>query len=183
MPEIHPSLLALFDHAAGRSDASLRAHLASCERCAAPAAGARRVVEIGRRALAGPRPARRHMRAAIRAFRQARENWGNSLLKLVLDSMLRPAPAPALRAGASPPRFLRYEGEVTVELQITSAARGVSLLGCVSPPDRADEVILTAGSTQRRTLVDKTGMFALRRVPRRELELRIGSALITGLRP
>jgi hypothetical protein len=103
------------------------------------------------------------------------------VLRLVLDTLLRPAPA--LRTTrAAPTRFLRYEGEVTVEIQLGAGSRGVDLLGQLTPATHAREVEAIWDAGRRRARIDDEGVFRLRNLPRREIELRIGTTRITGLR-
>jgi hypothetical protein len=68
-----------------------------------------------------------------------------------------------------------------VELQVTPAARGVEIRGQVTPSGHADEVILRVGRASRRATVAEDGTFLLQRVPRGEVEIRVGPTRITGL--
>ncbi|MFQ5843949.1 MAG: hypothetical protein ACE5JG_03075 [Planctomycetota bacterium] len=174
----HPDLPALLDLAAGR-EGPARAHLASCTRGGELGGGLRRLVAAGRRAAAAPRLSGRARRRALRVFRE-QVRPAPSLLRLVVDSWLRAAPA--LRAGArAPARYLRFEGEVQVEIQVTAGARGRDLRGQLTPPDFAPEVVAVAGRTRRRAPVAGDGTFLLRGVPRRTVELQIGRASIRDL--
>ncbi|MHC4932803.1 MAG: hypothetical protein ACYTGV_11505, partial [Planctomycetota bacterium] len=155
-------------------------HLETCSSCAARAERAARLLAAGRRALSAPKLSKKAMKRAVRVFRENLAPQQPATLRLVLDSLLRPAPA--LRATrASPARFLRYEGAATVELQVTPAARGVEVRGQVTPSGHADEVILRVGRASRRATVAEDGTFLLQRVPRGEVEIRVGPTRITGL--
>jgi hypothetical protein len=177
---LHADFGALLDHLAGRTDGEVARHLGSCPSCAALAETAGRLLGAGRRALAAPRPSRRAMQRAMRIFREARAPARPSLLELVLDSLLDAAPA--LRAAAAPaPRFLRFHGRVTVEIQATPAAKGVDLRGQLLPADFASEVLLTSGRLRRRAGVAEDGTFLFEGVPRRTVDLAIGDARIANL--
>jgi len=176
----HATLAALLDHLARGPDSQVEEHVATCARCAAEADRARRLLAAGRRAAAAPMPPQRVLRKALLAFRGARRADAPSYLALVLDSLLRPAPA--LRAaGAQTSRFLRYEGDLVVEIEVTPGTGGTELRGQLTPPDYADEVTLVCGRVTRRAAVGPEGTFVLRRVPRRAVEMRIGKSRITGL--
>jgi hypothetical protein len=176
----HADFTLILDSLAGRGQRWVVGHLETCSSCAARAERAARLLAAGRRAVSAPKLSKRAMKRALRVFRQHLASQQPGALRLVLDSLLRPAPA--LRATtASPARFLRYEGAATVELQVTPAARGVEVRGQVTPAGHADEVILRVGRTRRRGSVAKDGTFVLRNVPRGEVEIRVGPTRITGL--
>ena len=177
----HVAFAALLDHLAGRTAPQVAAHLEACPACAVRAADARRLLAAGRRAAAAPAPSRRALRRARAIFREAHAPPQVSLLRLVLDSLTRPAPA-LRRAGAKATRFLRYEGAVTVELQLTPTAtrQRIDLHGQLTPADFAGEVVLEAGRVRRTVPVTADGTFVVRGVPKRDVELRIGTARIRG---
>jgi hypothetical protein len=177
---MHSDFGAILDHVALRADAEVARHVGTCPRCAALAERALRLLGAGRRAAAWPLPSRRAMRRAMRIFREARAPARPSLLELVLDSLL--APAPAVRAAAAPARFLRYAGRITVEIQVTPRPRSVELLGQITPRDYAREVVLRSGKLVRRGPVAEDGTFRLV-APRRRLGIEIGDARIAGLEP
>jgi len=168
----HPEFAQLLDHVAGREDQEVAVHILGCGACASAAAGARRLLEAGRRAMAEPKPSRRAMKLAMQAFRG---EGAPSFLQLIFDSFLRPATAEAIRAGALASRFLRFSGEVTVELEIKEGGRGAEVRGQLTPPDYAPEVILVCGKTRRRAKVSADGTFVLKNVPRKTVEIRVGN--------
>jgi hypothetical protein len=169
----HPDFAALLDHVAGREDQEVAVHILGCPKCSEAAAKARRLLEAGRRAAAEPKPSRRAMRLAIQAFRG---EAAPSFLQLVFDSFLRPATAEAIRAGALSSRFLRFSGDVTMEVEVKEGARGTAeIRGQLTPPDFAKEVTAISGKTRRRAKVLADGTFLLRNVPRRTVELRVGN--------
>lgn len=169
----HPEFAAILDHLAGRVDEQVVIHLAQCSACAAAAQKAARLLEAGRKATAEPKPSRRALRLAMQAFRGEK---GPSFLQLVFDSFLKPATAQAIRSGALTARFLRFSGEVSMEIEVKEGARGAEVRGQLSPPDYATEVVLVAGKVRRRAKVAADGTFALRDVPRKAVEIRVGSA-------
>lgn len=171
----HPGFGALLDHVAGREDAQIVAHIKGCSACAAAARKAARLLEAGRRAMAEPKPSRRALSLAMKAFRGEQ---APSLLKLVFDSFLKPATAEALRAQALAARFVKFSGEVTVEMEVREGARGAEVRGQLTPADYAPEVTLVAGKVLRRAKVAADGTFVLRGVPRKAVEFRIGAARI-----
>jgi anti-sigma factor RsiW len=169
------------DHLAGRKDARVAAHLEACPACAEAAAAAARLLAAGRRAAAAPVPTKRALARAERIFRDARAARAPSLLELVFDSFLKPVTAAAVRSGAVAARFLRFAGDVTVELEVREGARGRDVRGQLTPRDYAQEVTLRAGKVGRRAKVEPDGTFVLRAVPRGEVEIRIGSVRIANL--
>ena len=173
----HPAFAALLDLAAGRGTEPVRGHVAACAHCRRLHENVERLVAAGRRA----RPVSLSTRARRRVQRIFRDHFRPkvSLLDLVLDSLWRPAPA--LRTAAAPARFLRFEGDVQVELEITPSRRGVDLRGQLTPAGYAREVLLTVAGKRRRARVAADGTFLLRGVPRREVQLEIGAARIEGL--
>ncbi|MHC4222745.1 MAG: RNA polymerase sigma factor [Planctomycetota bacterium] len=176
----HADFTLILDSLAGRGQRWVDGHLETCSSCAAQAEKAARLLAAGRRALSAPKLSKKAMKRAMRVFREHLAPQQPVALRLVLDSLLRPAPT--LRATkASPTRFLRYEGAATVELQVTPAVRGVEVRGQVTPASHADEVVLRVGRTLRRGRVAKDGTFILRGVPRGEVEIRVGPTRITGL--
>jgi len=148
---------AYLDHFAGRHDPRVEGRLDS------PLAGqAQRLVETGRRALAAPQPTKRAMSRALRIFRDAQRGERPSLLRLVLDSLSRPALG--LRQGDREPlRFLRFQGEsVVLEMQVTTSPGGLELRGQVTPSGAAKT--LQVNSHEVSLAAD--GTFLLRRVRR-----------------
>jgi hypothetical protein len=170
MAGTHVSFATLFDHLAGFERAHVSRHLQDCPACAARAERANLLLAAGRRALRAPRPSRKNLSRALRIFREHRSASQPSVLQLVLDSLLRPAPALRGAAAATPTRFLCYEGPVTVELR-----------GQITPPDFVAEVQLVHGPKKRRAKVAPDGTFLWHAVPRGEVEIRIGTVRITGL--
>jgi len=170
----HPEYADLLDHVAGREDKQVAIHILGCAACATAAAKARRLLETGRRAAAEPKPSRRALRLAMEAFRGGKT--APSFLQLVFDSFLKPATAEAIRAGALTSRFLRFSGDVNVEIEVRGGARGAEVRGQITPPDYAAEVSAVAGKTRRRAEVAEDGTFVLRNVPRKTVEFRVGSA-------
>ena len=180
MAGTHVGFATLFDHLAGFERAQVSRHLQACPACAARAERVVSILAAGRRALRAPRPSRRNLTRALRIFREHRSASQPSILQLVLDSLLRPAPA--LRsAAATPTRFLCYEGPATVELQVTPVRGRVELRGQVTPPDFAAEALLVSGTRKRRGKVAADGTFLWRAVPHGQVEIHIGTVRITGL--
>jgi len=132
--------------------------------------------------MKAPKPSKRALSRALRIFRDHHRPDRPGLLHLVLDSLLRPVPAVRSTA-ATPPRYLRYDGQITVELQLTAGSRGIDLHGQLTPPDYAREVEVCAGDrVLRRARVGVQGHFEMTNLPRREVEVRIGEARIGRLR-
>lgn len=171
----HPDFTTLLDHLAGRADAAIVAHLAECPACAAAAQKAARLLEAGRRAVLEPKPSRRALKLAMQAFRGERPP---SFLQLVFDSFLKPATADAIRAGALTSRFLRFTGDVNMEIEVREGASGADLRGQLTPADFAKEVTLLAGKGRRRAKVAADGTFVLKNVPRKTVEIRVGNARV-----
>ncbi len=171
----HPEFAALLDHLAGRADEQVVAHLAQCPACAAAAQKAARLLDAGRRAAKEGKPSRRAIRLAMLAFRGEKAPF---LLQLVFDSFRTPATAEGIRSGALTSRFLRFSGDVNVEIEVREGAGGADVRGQLLPADYAREVTLLAGKTRRRSKVDADGTFVLRKVPRKAVELRVGIARI-----
>jgi hypothetical protein len=119
------------------------------------------------------------MKLAKAAFRG---ETGPSFLQLVFDSFLKPATADAIRAGALTSRFLRFSGDVELEIEVREGASGAELRGQLTPADYATEVMVTAGKARRRAKVQADGTFVLRNVPRKTVEIRVGnSRVVTDL--
>lgn len=176
----HVTFGEILEHLRGEADEEIEVHLRECPECAALRDKAERFLHAGARAIAAPQPSRRALQRAVRIFREAQAPGRSAVLRLVLDSLLRPAPALRTQA-ATPTRFLRYEGRVTVEIQIAPGARGVELRGQITPADHTPEVVLLAGKTRRKSRVEADGTFVLSGVPKRTVELRIGDARIPDL--
>jgi hypothetical protein len=168
----HPEYALLLDHVAGREDPDVAVHILGCATCSAAAAKARALLEAGRRAMAEPKPSRRAMKLAMQAFRG---EAAPSFLQLVFDSFMKPATAEAIRAGALESRFLRFSGDVTLELEVKEGGRGAEIRGQLTPANYAPEVVAISGKTRRRAKVGADGTFALRNVPRKTVEIRVGS--------
>jgi len=171
----HPEFALLLDHVAGREDPEVAVHILGCAECSAAAARARRLLEAGRRAMAEPKPSRRAMKLAMKAFRG---EAAPSFLQVVFDSFLKPATAEAIRAGALTSRFLRFSGDVTLELEIKEGGRGAEVRGQITPADFAPEVVAILGKTRRRAKVGEDGTFVLKNMPRKTVELRIGNTRV-----
>lgn len=181
MAGTHVSFAMMMDHLAGFERAQVSRHLRDCPACAARAERVASLLAAGRRALRAPRPSHKNLARAVRIFREHRSASQPSVLQLVLDSLLRPAPALRAAATAAPTRFLRYEGPATVELQVTPAGGRVELRGQLTPHDFAAEALLLSGTKRRRGKVAADGTFLWRAVPHGEVEIRIGTVRITGL--
>jgi RNA polymerase sigma factor (sigma-70 family) len=171
----HPDFAALLGHLAGRTDEQVVSHVAHCSSCAAAAQKAARLLEAGRRAVAEPKPSRRALSLARQAFVTGRTP---SLLELVFDSFRSPATAEGIRSGALTSRYLRFAGDVHVEIEIREGARGTEVRGQLTPPSYAAEAALFAGKVRRRAKVSADGSFLLRNVPRKTVEIRVGNARI-----
>ena len=181
MGTAHPSFAAILDHLAGHEPRGVAAHLARCGPCAPRAAEAARLLAAGRRAHDAPRPGARLLRRAVGIFRAHRRGESPGLLRLVLDSWLQPAPA--LRTGTARARFLRFEGEVVVEMQLTVEAGRVEVRGQLTPPDFAAEVVAIARARRKRAKVGGDGTFLLRGLPRTRLDFEIGTTRIRDVKP
>ena len=145
---------------------------------------AQRLVATGRSVCEQPAPSRRALRRADKLFRSAarerQRTAGMDLLRLVFDSWLEPAPA--LRyEGGDRPRFLRYAGAFTVELQILDVSGRVQLRGQVTPSDAATEARLQVGSRTRLAKIDAAGSFSFEGIARGTALLAIGEMQIEGL--
>jgi len=168
----------LLDHLAGRENAAAARVLESDPGLAARA---RRLLDAGRRAETAPVPGKRLLARARRIWIRERKETRPSVLELLLDTMRAPAPAIALRRGrvaSARPRFLKFGGACTVELQVTVRERGVELRGQVTPADAAPEAVVRAGARVRRAPVAGDGTFVFPRLPRGRIELGLGSAVI-----
>jgi hypothetical protein len=175
----HPEYGAILDHLAGREDKEVALHILGCAECQAAAAKARRLLDAGRRALAEPKPSRRAMKLAMQAFRG---ETGPSFLQLVFDSFMKPATAEAIRSGALTSRYLRFTGDVNMEIEVREGASGAEIRGQLTPANYAPEVVLTAGKARRRAKVAADGTFVLRNVPKKTVEIRVGnSRVVTDL--
>lgn len=166
---MHLDFADLLDLAAGR--ATDDAHARACAACRARLAEARRIVEAGREALRAPAPGKRAMRLAMAAFRRARAE-PRGAFRLAFDSFLEALPA--LRATAASSRFLRFEGEATLELEVREGARGTELRGQVTPPGFAPEVTVTQGGRSRSASLDAQGVFLVRGLRPGGIEMRLG---------
>lgn len=176
----HLSLPALLDLLLGRGDEASAGHLQDCAHCSEQSAVARRLLAAGRGAVENHKPGRSAMARAMRAYREARAPAAPTLLRLVLDSLLRPAPA--LRTVAAPARFLRYEGPATIELQITPVAGGVELRGQITPADFALEVgVVTQSGRTLRVQVAPDGTFLFARLRHGRVGIEAGPARIPDL--
>lgn len=169
MPEIHPSFLGLLDHVVGLAD-EWQAHLKGCATCKRRSRGVRALIDYGRNVRAAPTPSRAQVRSAMRIFREAKSSW-TRILRIVLDSVLG-EPVPALRdKGERPRRFLRLEGVVSVDLEITGGARA-TVHGSIHPVPDGPVVLATAGK-EIALAVDRSGAFVARNVPGGEYVLRV----------
>ncbi len=179
MPDTHPNILGLLDLAVDEAPPGAQRHVARCAPCARRLDGAREIVAAGRRLAAAPVLERRHVNAAVRIFRRTRTTWLETSLRLVTDLLLA-GPTPALRDGATAAttRFLRFEGRLTLELQIAHepGARTFSLHGCALPAtDAGGEALLVGDDGELRAPIDDLGGFSFRGVRAGAYELRIGS--------
>ncbi len=176
----HPTLAALMDQRSGRKSQATATHLSACAACRARADESQRLLEAGRRALSVPALSSRAKKRAVALFRREQQPQPG-LLRLVLDTLLRPAPA--LRAAGTAVRYLRFDGDVTVELQVAPQKRGVELRGQITPADAASEVIALSAKARRRARVEKDGTFVFRSLPRQKMDLQIGAGFIRDLEP
>ncbi|MHC4954231.1 MAG: hypothetical protein ACYTGZ_10095 [Planctomycetota bacterium] len=145
---------------------------------------AEQLLATGRSALAHGGPTRAQLRKADSIFRKAQRGRARDqkrgLLRVVFDSWLQPAPALRHR-GAATPRFLRYEGACTVEVQIRAVGGRVELEGQVTPPDAASEAQLEIGGRTRRARIDGAGMFRFGGLHHGDATLVVGSTRVEGL--
>jgi len=96
---------------------------------------------------------------------------------LVFDSWFEPRPA-LRRAAADASRFLRFEGPVVVDLEVSVARGRATVLGQLEPPDAAKEVSLRAGGRTRKARVGADGTFRVGSLPRGRADLEIGGRTI-----
>lgn len=174
----------LLDHLAGREDPAIARILEDDARAAELAVRAGRLLGAGRRAAAAPAPSRRLLARAGRIFRDEVSGRRPSLLELLLDTLDAPRPALALRRGRAAtarPRFLKFGGACTVELQVTPRERGLELRGQVTPADTAREVVLELGGRARRAPVAADGTFLFKGVARGRAGLTLGPVAIRDL--
>jgi len=177
----HADFTQLLDHLSGRGRRPVAGHIERCLACTESLERARLILEAGRRAMKAPKPSKRAIGRAMRLFRDFHRPPRPGFLRLVLDSFLQPAPAVRSTA-ANPPPFLRFDGQITVELQLTAGSRGVDMHGQLTPPDCAREIeVRAADRVLRRARVGSEGHFEMTNLPRREVEIRIGEARIGGL--
>jgi hypothetical protein len=140
---------------------------------------ARRLLEAGRRAVASPAPGRKARTAALRTFRKQSKPVAG-LLRLVFDSWAQASLA--VRAGSQPTRrFLRFEGDVSVDVQVTPAERGVEVRGQLDPSDSATAILLRSEGRERSANVASDGTFVLRRVSSGTYTLVVGDLTLEGL--
>ncbi len=143
-------------------------------------ARALRLIAAGRAAIEQPAPSRKTLRRAESIFRAALRDAKPGLLRLVFDSWLQPAPA--LRyEGADRPRFLRYDGPCTVELQISSLGGRVELRGQIDPADAASEARLQIGKRVRRAAISAAGTFAFEGLAHGTASLQIGETRVEAV--
>jgi anti-sigma factor RsiW len=166
------------DQLSGRESRATTTHLSACASCRARADESQRLLGAGRRALSVPALSSRAKKRAVALFRRE-QRPRPGVLRLVLDTLLRPAPA--LRAPGTAARYLRFEGDVTVELQVSPQTRGVELRGQITPADAASEVIALSGKARRRARIEKDGTFVFRALPRRKMDLQVGAGFIRDL--
>jgi hypothetical protein len=145
---------------------------------------AQQLIDAGRRATTAAKPSKRLQKRALRIFRDHHrpENSLSAVLRLVVDSFQGMALA-VRREGGSSVRFLKFEGKIVVELQVSPDARGLELRGQVTVPhdpaqrelaeDAAISIGLTAGSRERAGTVAADGTFVFRNVPRGAISLRV----------
>ena len=140
----------LLNHLAGRGSLADSSALDS-----EMAQAAQRLIDAGRRATTAAKPSNRLQKRALRIFRDHHrpESALSAVLRLVVDSLQGMAPA-VRRAGGSSVRFLKFEGSIVVELQVSPDARGLELRGQVTVPNHAaeagraeDPVAVAANST------------------------------------
>lgn len=172
----------LLDGLAGRGDAVDPAELDS-ERMRELAMCAQRLIDAGRRATSVTSMSARARKRALRIFREHHrpENAMGSILRLVLDSFQGMTPA-LRRAGGSSTRFLKFEGDIVVELQVAPDSRGVELRGQVTAPGQPEGVSipvrLTVGNRERVGKVDPDGTFVFRNVARGAVTLHVLGARV-----
>jgi len=159
----------ILEHLVGRERRQVAAYLLQHPEAAAPA---RALLAVGRDALDAPRPGARARRRVIALFKRPADR-APGLLRIVLDSVLRAAPAMRGQSTASG-RFLRLVGEVTLELQVTPRANGVELRGQVDPAQSGRDVVWEVGARSRRVRIADDGTFLFRSLPRGPCTLRIG---------
>ncbi|MHC4450189.1 MAG: peptidase associated/transthyretin-like domain-containing protein [Planctomycetota bacterium] len=100
------------------------------------------------------------------------------LFAVVFDSWFEPRPA-LRRAGiTAAPRFLRFEGPLTIDLEIASDG---TVLGQLEPPQQVREVRIEAGGRVRRAKVGPDGTFRFRSLPRGSAALEVDGQRIEDL--
>lgn len=100
------------------------------------------------------------------------------LFAVVFDSWFEPQPALRRASMAATPRFLRFEGPLTIDLEI---APNGTVLGQLEPPNQVREVRVEAGGRVRRAKVGPDGTFRFRSLPRGSATLEIDGQRIEDL--
>ena len=145
-----------------------------------PARGAPEAVRLLRagRAVAAERALpRAWLRRASRALRAGRKGT----FALVFDSWFRPQPALRRSPTADAPRFLRFEGAQTIELEISAVARGVRVLGQVEPPGSIARITIETESKRVERTVAGDGTFRTPVLPRGRATLRADGTVVGEL--
>lgn len=174
-----PSFADILDHLAGRENPDVASLLAEDPGAADVAA---RLLRATRDAGRAPRLSRSMARRARRIFRQEMQPSRRTVLELLFDSLVTPAPALRVSSRAAAPRFLRYGTEdISVELQIARIGRSWELRGQVTPADHATVVVLKQNGRAKGIRVDASGVFRFVSLSRGEATLFIGSAWIEDL--
>ncbi|MHC4957759.1 MAG: hypothetical protein ACYTGN_05235 [Planctomycetota bacterium] len=140
---------------------------------------ARRLLEAARRAAEAPELSRRARKAALKAFR-AESAPDPGRLCLVFDSWAQ-AGQPVRTSAQPVRRFLRFEGNVSVDMQVTPAERGVDVRGHVDPANATPAVILRCEGRERSATVSPDGTFVLRRVSNGIYTLLVGRLRFEGI--
>ncbi len=176
------SFEALLRHAAGRRDPKIASAIEASPELKELAAKLSRMVQLSRRNEDDGRssPERQYFRRLAPDDGRAPVSASPSL-QLAFDS--RAGNAAALRSIATRDvRFMRYEGEYSVELQIRADSGGTEVRGQVSPHGAATwGIIIPGGSLEREFSIAQDGTFVVRGLHRECVEIDFGSARIAEL--
>lgn len=137
---------------------------------------AERLIDRGRAVSAQAPVPRAWVRRAARLIRGKPRPFA-----LVFDSWFQSQPALRRASTAASPRFLRFEGPVTIDIEIAPGRRGATLLGQLDPVDAVREVGLEAGGRERRAKVGKDGTFRFGSVPPGRATLECGGTRLEDL--
>ncbi len=171
----------LLRHAAGEPDDIIDRALAESRELRNVYEKVSRMVRIKRRA--GPRPVATNSNWLERRVIDATPSDAAAApsLKLVFDSFA--ANALALRSTSTRDiRFLRYDGEFSVEIQVKPDGRGAELRGQISPCDATSGgILIPQGCIEHEFAVAEDGTFRLSCLNGDAVDIDFGPARIVDL--